>query len=130
NRKSLPGNEDDLDAFAVSAADHHRAATRSAICSAIRTAVPAGCALHVFTSMITLFSNASARSHAHPGAAASLSVDTTLSTSSAKLTGPGVHTVPVWVWVYSRHPCHCCADASRNARALSTSGYSTTACLA
>jgi hypothetical protein len=108
---------------------YHRAATLAAIWSAILTAESAGLALHVLTSIMTLFLSASARPQPQPGAPAFSSVAVVLSVPFALAICPTDHRDPLCVWEYWRHAGHCRAEASKKAPAFSTIGNNTTACL-
>ena len=81
--------------------------TLAAIWLAMLTAESAGSALHVLTSIRTLFRCASARPQAQPGSLAFCCVAVVLSVPFVLDIGPTSHSDPDWVWVYWRQAGHC-----------------------
>ena len=63
-------------------------------------------ALHVLTSIMTLFFAASARPQPQPGALAFCCVAVVLSVPFVLDIGPTAHNDPDWMWVYWRQAGH------------------------
>src|ERR1700751_6293624 len=86
-----------------------------------------GSGLQVLTSMMTLFLSASARPQAQPPALACCCVAITLNVPLTSDTGPTVHSVPDWIWVYPWQAGQRRADEIKKKRGCFTVGKRNTA---